>query len=194
MLIQDFRSNHKADLQKLPMSDIVLTEKVHIRGLKRGNKPVTIPEIPIVIVRREEGKYALIAGYRDYVTALDNHEQEIFGIIVPDKSRSDFFKSLASSSEIIKVKDLKVPKGWTKPRPEKVKACVDYYNNVGVFGKNVIVDENYEILDGYAAVVAAQRLGVETISTIVVERARWKKYPKKKIQNPLTKVQDSDIM
>ncbi len=181
MLIQNFRANHKADLQKLPMSDVVLTERIHINGLKRGNKPVSIPETPVVIVRREGDKYALIAGYRDYVTALENHNMEVFGIVVPDESRKDFFKSLANSPEIVKVTDLKVPKGWTSPRTEKVQACIDHYNAVGTFGKKIIVDENYEILDGYAAVVAAQKLGAETVSAIVVERSRWqKKHPKKK--------------
>ncbi len=181
MLIQNFRANHKADLQKLPMSGVVLTERTHINGLKRGDKPVSIPETPVVIVRREGDKYALIAGYRDYVTALENHNMEVFGIVIPDESRKDFFKHLAKSPEIVKVTDLKVPKGWTQPRAEKISVCIDHYNAVGTFGKKIIVDENYEILDGYAAVVAAQKLGVETVSAIAVERSRWqKKHPKKK--------------
>lgn len=183
MLVQDFRTNHKADLQKLPMADIILTEKAHINGLKRGDKPVSIPKTPVVIVRRQDNKYALVTGYRDYVTALNNHDMEILGIIVPNKSQNAFFKALANLPEIVKISDLKVPKGWTLPRAEKVQVCIDFYKAFGTYGKKIFVDENYKILDGYAAVVAAQQIGNETVYAIVVKRSEWQKnHSKKKLK------------
>ncbi len=178
MLIKNFMDRYKADAQTLPLSDIVLTEKIHIKGMERGDKALFIPKTPIVIVRVDEGKYALVSGYCDYVSAIENGDSGILGIIVPDKSRNAFFKRLAKMPESVNTCDLKTPSGWTSPKPEKVAACIDHYHIDGTFGKDIIIDERYEIIDGYAAVVAARRMGIDKVDVISVKRGRRRRAKK----------------
>ena len=184
MLIRDFRTAHSEDVCTILFSDIYLTENIHIQGLTYGDTVNTEINNPVLIVRRIDeapGKYALLSGYNAFCMALMNHDKEVKAIIVPDKSRKAFFRSLRNSPEMVKVSSLKAPRGWTPPKPEKVDKCIEHYNLTGTFGKKVIIDEHNEIIDGYAAVVAAQELGVEKISVFHMNRKEWvKKHPKKK--------------
>ncbi len=184
MLIKDFRTAHSADICILPFSNIFLTENIHIKGLWHGNTVHTQSDDPVLIVRRIDGethRYALVSGYNGYITALMEHFKEVNAIIVTDKSRKAFFKSLRNSPEMVRISDIKVPRGWTSPRPEKVDKCIAHYNTTGTFGKNVIVDEHNEIIDGYAAVVAAGEVGVKIVPVLQVSRKEWaKNHPKKK--------------
>ncbi len=188
MLIKKFRSAHSADVCALPFSNIFLTEDIHIKGLTCGDTVNTQTSNPILIVRRIDGesdKYALVSGFGGYCTALMRQFKEVNAIIVPDKSRKAFFESLRDLPEMVKVSSLKVPRGWMSPRPEKVDKCITHYNTFGTFGKDVIVDEHNQIIDGYAAVVAAQMLGVKKIGIMQVSRKEWtENHPKKKIQKP----------
>ncbi len=183
MLIKDFRTAHSADICTLPFSNVFLTENIHIKGLTCGDTVHAQSDNPVLIVRRIEGatdKYALVSGYNGYITALMGLFKEVNAIVVPDKSRKAFFKSLRNSPEMVPVSNIKVPRGWTPPRPEKVNKCITYYNATGMFGKNVIIDEHNEIIDGYAAVVAAQNLGVKKIAVLQMSRKEWAKNHTKK--------------
>lgn len=183
MLIKDFRDTHSKDVCTIPFSNVFLTENIHIKGLTCGDTVNTQINNPILIVRRIDGetdKYALVSGYNAFCMALMNHSQEVNAIIVPDKSRKAFFRSLRSSSEMVEVSNLKAPKGWTPPRPEKVDKCIEHYNITGTFGKNVVIDEHNEIIDGYVAVIAAQKLGVEKISVLQMSREEWVRNNSKK--------------
>lgn len=184
MLIKDFRAVHSKDVCTIPFSNVFLTENIHIKGLTCGDTVNTQINNPILIVRRIDGetdKYSLISGYNAFCMALMELSKEVNAIIVPDKSRKAFFKSLRNSPEMIEVSSLKSPRGWTPPRPEKVDKCIEHYNMTGTFGKMVVVDEHNEIIDGYAAVVAAQKLGVEKIFVLQMNRKEWiKNYSKKK--------------
>lgn len=184
MLIKDFRSAHSKDICTIPFSNVFLTENVHIKGLTCGDTVNTQINNPILIVRRiggKTGKYSLVSGYNAFCMALMNHSQKVSVIIVPDKSRKAFFENLRNLPETVKVTSLKVPRGWTPPRSEKIDKCIETYNIIGTFGKKIIIDEHNEIIDGYAAVVAAQKLKVENISVLQMSREEWAKYhPKKK--------------
>ena len=193
MYIKDFRAAHSEDVHTLSFSNIFLTENVHVKGLTRGDTVHTQNVDPILIVRKIDGendKYALVSGYNGYITALMGHYQEVKAIIIPDKSRKAFFKSLMQSPEMFEVANIKTPKGWTPPRPEKVDKCIVHYNTVGTFGKNIVVDESNTVLDGYAAVVAAKQLNVKKVFVLRVSKKQWTKlHSKKKFKkNLLTNV------
>ncbi len=185
MLIKDFRSVHSADVCTLPFSSIFLTENIHIKGLKCGDTVNTQTNNPILIVRRisgEPNKYALVSGFSGYCTALMGHFKEVDAIVVPDKSRKAFFKSLKQSPGMAEVSKIKTPRGWTPPRPEKVNKCIAHYRATNTFGKYIVVDESNTILDGYAAVVAARELGIEKVPVLQISRKGWvKNHSKKKI-------------
>lgn len=167
MNITDFRTAHRSEIQTVPFESIYLTENTHVKGLLNGhaaNKQLTDP---VMIVRQvDEHRYALVLGYCAYITALTNHSAEVNVIVVPDKSRKEFLKRLETIT--VKTSDIKVPKNWeqTPPSPEKINACIEHYKSEGNFGKDIVVNEQNKLLDGYAAVIAAQRLGVEEIAVL----------------------------
>ncbi|MCM1276979.1 MAG: hypothetical protein NC299_16715 [Lachnospiraceae bacterium] len=180
MLINEFRTAHKAETLTLPFDRIFLTENVHVKGLVNGDAVNNLSADPVLIIRRvDEHRYALVSGYNAYITALMNHIEQVKAVVVPDKSRNAFFKRLPF---IVKMNtsDIKAPEGWTRPREEKINGCIERYKVERSFGKNIIVDKHNTVLDGYAAVVAAGDLGVKEITVSRVSAKEWEKSHKKK--------------
>ena len=66
----------------------------------------------------------------------------------------------------IKIQEVKLPKRLLKDHPEK--QVIQIANSIQAFGFNdpVAIDEKYEIIEGVGRVLAAQKLGLETIPTI----------------------------
>ena len=177
MTITKFRETHKSDAVTLPLSKIHLTEPCHLNAAKNEVHLSALSTEPMCIVRRgsgsdENSEYNLVIGYRDYMTAKFNGANEIKAIVVPDRSRGAFIKSLKNTFEIWNITDVHEPKGWTSPNPEKVQACREMYENTGTFGKRIIISPNGTIMDGYAAVCAARLLSVEKIPVYILPKYR----------------------
>lgn len=203
MTITNFREIHKSDAATLPLSKIHLTEHCHLNAVKNEAKLSALSNEPLCIVRRGSGsdenpEYNLVIGYRDYMTAKSNGANEIKAIVVPDRSRGAFIKSLKNTFEIWNTADVHEPKGWTPPNPEKIRACREMYENTRTFGKRIIISSNGTIIDGYAAVCAARLLGVEKLPVYILP-VRCKNNPsknrkKKILKTPLTKSSPYDII
>lgn len=203
MTIKKFRETYKDSAVMIPLSAIKLTEHCHIKAVEKEHKISKINTEPLCIVRHggasnENPEYNLVIGYRDYMTAKSNGANEIKAIVVPDRSRGAFIKSLKNTFEIWNTADVHEPKGWTPPKPEKVRACREMYENTGTFGKRIIISPNGTIVDGYAAVCAARLLGMEKIPVYILP-VRCKNNPsknrkKKILKTPLTKSSQCDIM
>ena len=177
MTITKFRETHKSDAVTLPLSKIHLTEPCHLNAAKNEVHLSALSTEPMCIVRRgsgsdENSEYNLVIGYRDYMTAKFNGANEIKAIVVPDRSRGAFIKSLKNTFEIWNITDVHEPKGWTSPNPEKVQACREMYENTGTFGKRIIISPNGTIMDGYAAVCAARLLSVEKLPVYILPKYR----------------------
>ena len=180
MTITKFREINKNNAIPLPLSEIRLTEPCHQKAERKNAKISAISTEPMCIVRKiEDGTYALIIGYRDYITAKNNGAAEVKAIVVPDISRRAFIKSLANTFEIWNTADVRDPDGWTPPSGAKVHTCQQMYENTGTFGKRIILSPTGVVLDGYAAVYAARLLGVEKIPVYIYPMYYRKKKKKK---------------
>ncbi len=184
MTITKFRETYKDGAVSIPIGKINLAEQCHIKAEQNKHKVSDLNREPMCVVRRIENtganpEYALVIGYRDYITALNNGAEEIKAIIVFDESRKKFLETLNNTPELCNTADIHEPKGWTSPNPQKISNCIKNFEVTGTFGKGIIVSPDGTILDGYAAVCAARHLGVEKVPVYVMTIHSWQKIYKK---------------
>lgn len=184
MTIAKFRQIHRGNEITLPLPRIKLAEHYHTQAATRGCEITELHREPVCIVRcinKTKGapQYALVTGYRDYMTAKANGADEVKAIIVDVKSRRDFLKKLNTRIELWNTTDVHEPNGWTSPRPEKILNCRKNYEVTGTFGKAIVVSPNGTILDGYAAVCAAREMEIPKIPVYVATPNFWHKVQKK---------------
>lgn len=118
MTITKFRETYKDRAVSIPIGKINLAEQCHIKAEKNKYNVSDLNREPMCVVRKIENtgvnsEYALVIGYRDYITALNNGAEEIKAIIVLDKSRKKFLETLNNTPELCKTADIHEPKGWT---------------------------------------------------------------------------------
>lgn len=187
MTITKFRETYKDRAVSIPIGKINLAEQCHIKAEQNKHKVSDLNREPTCVVRKIENtganpEYALVIGYRDYITALNGGAEEIKAIIVLDKSRKKFLETLNNTPELCNTADIHEPKGWTSPNPQKISNCIRNFEVTGTFGKGIVTSPNGTILDGYAAVCAARVLGVEKIPVYILSKydksncsEKWKK-------------------
>lgn len=174
MTISNFKRTYSTDGKSIPLNSIVLTEEIHLKGLE---KEINISPVdsPLCIVRKiSDNEYALVTGFRDFISAKSKGLPTISAIIVPDKNRRSFLKSLDMTFEIVETSSLFSPPNWHLPSPIKIKACINKYYNQGILGKKIAVTPKGKILDGYSGVCAARELRLEKIPVYVFSESRWK--------------------
>lgn len=174
MTISNFKRIYNAGAKNISLSKIMLTEKIHFKGIEKSPK-IPLVYSPLCIVRKiSDNEYALVTGFRDFISAKAKGLPTISAIIVPDENRHRFLKSLDMTFEMVKTSSLFPSPDWTTPSPAKTKACIDKYRNQGILGKRIAVTPKGKILDGYSAVCAARELGLEKIPVYVFSERRWK--------------------
>lgn len=182
MTVSTFRKNNVGKAIPIPLSKVNLVMPCHLKAMKNGDKVSTPLNEPTVIVHKIQRKgteeYNLIMGYRDYITAKNNEQDTVKAILVTSKTRASFNRKLCSTVETVDTSTLYPPDHWTAPNEEKVKVCINAYNETGSFGKKVIVSPKGKILDGYAAVCAAKVLKVGKIDAHIIPESFF--YQKKK--------------
>lgn len=192
MTITKFRETYKDRAVSIPIGKIMLAEQCHIKAEQNKHKVSDLNREPMCVVRKIENtganpEYALVIGYRDYITATRSGAEKINAIVIHGKSRKEFLKTLSDTPELWNTADVHEPKNWTNPNPEKISNCVKNYEKLGTFGKGIVVSPNGTILDGYSAVCAARLLGVEKIPVYVIAIQCWQRNYKKtkKYKKPL---------
>lgn len=65
----------------------------------------------------------------------------------------------------MRLSDIKVSNSFkkAKPNPFKIKECLEFYQDNGFWNKELYVDKNGYITDGYVKYIVAQMLGLEEI-------------------------------
>lgn len=184
MTITKFRETYLDRAVPILLTQIHLAEHCHIKAEKKEQHISELHKEPVCIVRKVNvsnvnPEYALVVGYRDYITAKNSGLEKIKAIIVPDDSRRAFLNSLENTAELWNTADVHEPKGWTSPNPQKISNCIKNFEVTGTFGKGIIVSPNGTILDGYAAVCAARHLGVAKVPVYVMTIHYWQKIYKK---------------
>ena len=70
----------------------------------------------------------------------------------------------------IPVSEIKVTKAFSRsmPRISKLKTCMDFYRANGYFDRQIIIDSDKYLHDGYCAYLTAKLLDVQTVSVLMV--------------------------
>lgn len=73
------------------------------------------------------------------------------------KIQDDIITTLLNETAIeIDIKDIKIPKYFTKPNPKKLQRRFDYYKQNKRFEAPIIIDNNYTLIDGYTSYLIAK--------------------------------------
>lgn len=176
MTVSQFRTLSRDNTITIPLSSVRLAEPCHCKAFQKDVGISTLKNEPTLIVRHSGDTYTLVVGYRDYITAKNNAAETVKAVVVPDKSRNAFLRSLLHTFEMWNTADVHEPKEWesTPPSREKVHACVEKYEKTGTFGKKIKVLPDGTVVDGYAALCAARLLNVEKIPVYVMPKIRHK--------------------
>lgn len=71
--------------------------------------------------------------------------------------QEDIINTLLNETAIeIDIKDIKIPKHFTKPNPKKLQQRFDYYKQNKRFKAPIIIDSNYILIDGYTSYLIAK--------------------------------------
>lgn len=71
------------------------------------------------------------------------------------------------NTKIVDIKDIKIPKNFSKPKPAKMKNRIGYYNTYKQFEVPIIVDENNNLIDGYTTYLIAKKYNFNNIQVQV---------------------------
>jgi hypothetical protein len=165
------------------------TFSINIKGL---SKTKTI-DTPIAIRPLENGKYSVVAGIVRYFAAKILDIEKIPAVIT-NMSHDEFIKSKyaefdknensndnkdtdkKSMPKINKklegttpILDITIPAHFarTKPKSEKIRETIEYYEKHGKFDKPVIIKgESNLLVDGYKRYLAAKELGHDSVWSI----------------------------
>lgn len=177
MTLKTYINFHREQVETIPMSKIILTEKIHQWGVLCGD-PNT-ERVHCIIVRPfptkdGEEKYSLVCGWADYQMAKKAGIENISCLIV-DTNREKFMKYLRNTPDNItyiqtKLSTIKIPDDWTQrtPRNSKVNNCENFYRRYGRFGTPIVINSDGCIVDGYTRYLAAQRIGLDNLAVQTV--------------------------
>lgn len=76
--------------------------------------------------------------------------------------------NLKFTNPILPIGEIKIPDEFSMPRLEKLKKCMDFYRTNGYFDRQIIVDSDKTLHDGYCAYITAVLIGVHKVKVLVV--------------------------
>lgn len=87
--------------------------------------------------------------------------------------------NLKFTNPILPIGEIKIPEEFSMPRLEKLKKCMDFYRKNKRFDRQIIVDSEKTLHDGYCAYLVAVLMGAEKVKVLMVGE-------KPDIWNPIT--------
>lgn len=75
---------------------------------------------------------------------------------------------LTFTNNTLPIGEIKIPEEFSMPRLEKLKKCMDFYRTNGYFDRQIIVDSDKTLHDGYCAYITAVLIGVHKVKVLVV--------------------------
>ena len=168
---------HRKQAEIIPMRKIILTEKIHKRGVLCVD-PDTERDYCIIVrpflTKDGKEKYSLVCGWADYQTAKRAGIKNIPCLIV-DTNREKFMEYLRKTPDNVtytrtRLSMIKIPDDWmkTRPRTSKVNNCENFYRKYGRFGTPITLNPDGWIVDGYARYLAAQRMCLSNLEVQMV--------------------------
>jgi hypothetical protein len=165
MKLDDYIKSHINEIEKIPMKDIIITSRVHLKGkFERSNQP---SEDLIIVVKKMklQNKYALVVGWHNFIEASERKLEEIKCIVQMDNRWSFRKRNLR---RCIDIDMIEIPNSWstTKPKKQKVQNKINFYNTYGFFKDEIVLDNNGVLIDGYATYISAKKLGINKVPII----------------------------
>lgn len=159
-MLKGYIENHKEEIVKIPMKNIVLTEKIHNHG-KFTPTDKSSDDLIIAVRPLDENNYSLVVGWAEYMEARNRVMENIKCVVTTD-NRYNFVRKNLKTYHIGKIK---IPDEFANhpPRPEKVQQKIDYYNEYGQFRRKLRIDKTGILYDGYATYLAAKQLGLTQV-------------------------------
>ena len=171
----------------------LLFKDLNIITSKNKVHNITIPlkfnkENTVYAIELNEGKYFVInepfkINYITIETDIDNVNSIIYTIesdhYIRSREEKDLFltkeKAQARCNELnkeritIDLKDIDIPKDFrnSKPSIDKIKRKLDYYKNNNKFDKDIIIDRDRVLQDGYITYLLCKMFNVNNIDVIV---------------------------
>lgn len=68
--------------------------------------------------------------------------------------------------KIMRIKDIRIPKEFQKPRTEKMKERIEYFKKNQNFETQIVVDKDNNLIDGYTTYLIAKKYGIDFINVI----------------------------
>ena len=84
------------------------------------------------------------------------------------KKQNEIIKEYLSH-QVKNIKDIKVPKYFSKPNENKMLESWEYVKKNGIFRTPIIIDKNNNLKDGYTSYLIAKKLDMKEICVKVVE-------------------------
>lgn len=84
-----------------------------------------------------------------------------------DKLITKLFEELAKPIVVIDLKNIKIPKKFTKPKKEKLDHRFKYYEINKCFEVPIVIDKNYMLVDGYTSYLIAKKHNMKLVQARV---------------------------
>ena len=68
--------------------------------------------------------------------------------------------------KIMRIKDIRIPKEFQKPRTEKMNERIEYFKKNQNFETQIVVDKDNNLIDGYTTYLIAKKYGINFINVI----------------------------
>lgn len=73
--------------------------------------------------------------------------------------------------EFVSLKDIKISAEFQRcpPASEKISRCYDFYKKYGILNRDLILDNNFTLIDGYVGYLVLKMFGIESLGVLVVD-------------------------
>lgn len=154
-----YKKAHMSDAITIPVSEIRLTEAVHIAGNSHYTCAGKSNADCYVIVRRKRNGYALVSGWADYTECVMQGYETVLAIVVNQK-RGEFMRQYGDT--YIPITDIFVPENFakSKPRDWKIRRVRDRLGDKKKLDKPITINQDHYIVDGYTRYLVAKEIGM----------------------------------
>lgn len=157
-----YKKAHINDAITIPVSEIQLTEAVHIAGNPHYTCAGKSSDDCCVIVRRKHGGYALVSGWADYQECIMQGYGTVKAIVVNMK-RGNFMRQYGDT--YLPLSEINVPKHFAKSIPSdwKIQRVKYRLGSKNKLDKPITIDQNRCIVDGYTRYLVAKEIGIRYV-------------------------------
>lgn len=102
-------------------------------------------------------EYSYLKINKGNETIIDTQEKCI-------KTQESIIDALMSETAVeVEIDKIKIPKHFSKPNPEKLQVKFKYYRENHKFASQIVIDLDYNLLDGYTSYLIAKHYNKKTV-------------------------------